>query len=173
MGAEGVVAVTRLVDVIVEKPLDETPGDPVRCPHCGAGEPRLEDHMQTLVGSLSGGDPNHHWYHFTCAACGRTFCREVKSGNVWYTQYPPPPTHEGAPDGGAPRVLKGVSNCTETYLYTCAIGGCGALAQHVAYDAGGNRTETITWRREGGRWVRLGYDRVECDNGHATRIEES
>ena len=93
-----------LADIVEQEPILTDDLETI-CPTCGSTNIRLESEEQTLTG----GD-NHHWLHSYCRDCEQVFCHEYKGNNHWYTQ---------RRDEIGNYVFKGVSNCFESYVYTC------------------------------------------------------
>ena len=114
-----------LLTFVRQQLLAEKPSDNPHCPHCGSLKVRQTEHSHTLIGGGDGtadGDPNHNWVHYHCR-CGQPFVREYKDGNVWYTDA-----------RGSGRVLLGVPNCFERYVYTCRACGGDVNRRHTAMD---------------------------------------
>ena len=93
-------------------------GEPA-CPMCG-GDYRIGETCTTLLGFSGSVNPNHVSKLCICVSCGFTFTVEEKSGNVWITK-----------DG---RVLAGMPNCFESYIYTCAFCGGSVARKHTKLD---------------------------------------
>ena len=101
-----------LLDVLDIDVLEELPSHTPSCPVCSSTNLKYLTSVSTLLGGGTGvdDDPNHVQTKYFCNSCSRYFTRETKSGNVWYTN----------PDK---RVLRGIPNCFEEYLYPCRCGG--------------------------------------------------
>lgn len=100
-----------LLGFVVNEPITEKPSDRPTCPWCGSTDIEKSASYQTLVGGSTDIDldPNHHWGHYTCHSCKSLCIREFRSGKVWYTL-----------NG---KLLRGVPNCWESYVYKCKCGG--------------------------------------------------
>lgn len=135
--------------LISQRPLTEKPSDAGHCPYCQSTNVLIQPGWSTMIGGGDGtvdGDPNHLWNEGLCRSCKRTFLRELKSGNVWYTA--------GRDRVTPSRVLEGVSNCFEAYAYTC-VACCGdVLKRRSALDGSGlggvirgwgEDAECLTW----------------------------
>lgn len=97
-------------DIITQKEekLEESPA----CPYCESRDVKIESHEQTYVGDIIGPDgekrdSNHHWKRCVCKSCKKKFTWEHKLDNQWFTEH------------DSNFVLRGVSNCFESYRYTC------------------------------------------------------
>ena len=101
-----------LYKYVTDRPINEKPSDKASCPFASTHHKHnivIVESRRTLLGGGDGSidnDPNHNWIYYECRTCERTFCREYKSGKVWYT-------HRGA-------LIRGFPNCFETYFYHCA-----------------------------------------------------
>jgi hypothetical protein len=86
-----------------------SPGvDDIVCPYGCVGEPKIKrgGHKYTLLGSMGGPDPNHHWLHCRCLACERDFCKEWKRELVCYSMFQ---------TDKLPRLLRGAPVCFEEF----------------------------------------------------------
>jgi len=103
----------QLKDIIAQQPDPSFKLNQTICPYCNGTDVKERGKETTCVGHLGTrpeDDPNHVWVFCECQKCMKEFTKEYKLGNVWYTS-------KG-------RVLKGMSNCFESYIYTCkACGG--------------------------------------------------
>jgi hypothetical protein len=93
----------------------------VVCPYGCVGDPDIErgDHERTLVGSLRGTDPNHHWLSCRCRRCGRSFTKEWKRDRVCYS---------ATQSGKLPRLLRRAPVCFEEYENDPRAGQCRHLS---------------------------------------------
>lgn len=98
----------QLLAIIEQEPLYLETGETI-CPKCDSTNIKTLDVSQTLVGGEP--DPNHYWRVSYCRDCESKFTHEHKLNNHWYTE---------KIDGVGTVVLKGVSNCFESYVYTCS-----------------------------------------------------
>lgn len=88
-------------------------GHVITCPYCESEDVSCTDVEETMLGWFSTDpleNPNHRWEYHACNGCSKTFCVEKQRNNVWYTT-------------DRIKVLRGVSSCYETYLYTCKCSG--------------------------------------------------
>lgn len=146
-----------LPTLIANRPLAEKPSARASCPYCGGGTLRRGWASHTALGGGDGtrdGDPNHWWEAYNCSACGQSFTRETKSGNVWYTA--------GHRADGV--VLAGLPSCFEHYEYRCARCPNGSVTvRHTELDG---QTPTvslsITLGPGGGRHYRTFYACETC-----------
>jgi DNA-directed RNA polymerase subunit RPC12/RpoP len=140
-------AMKTLTEFVRQEKLRERPSGKVSCPYCGGHKVRLRGHSHTLIGGGDGtpnGDPNHNWVDYSCSDCGQSFVREYKSGNVWYT--------DSRQSG---KVLRGLPNCFERYVYTCA--ACDGEVTRRYADMDGTTPVTSlssSWEEEPKRYVR-------------------
>ncbi|KKM94654.1 hypothetical protein LCGC14_1196260 [marine sediment metagenome] len=96
-----------LLEIISQQPITTTSCETI-CPDCNSTNIKTKSVSQTLVGGDP--DPNHFWRKSYCRDCESNFIHEHQLDNHWYTRY-----EEGVGD----KVLKGVSSCFESYVYTC------------------------------------------------------
>jgi DNA-directed RNA polymerase subunit RPC12/RpoP len=154
----------QLTDLVKERPLDEKPGDPARCPECGSKELYDLGGRSTLLGWSGPVNPNHRWHKFDCRACKLSFTREVKGNNVWYTKQ----IGEGGHHGIA-LVIKGMPSCFELYIYTCT--KCGSRVQRTRTKMDGiTPTEVLSTRLVDGKTVRE-YRTFYACGGCGARLE--
>lgn len=105
-----------------------TPGaDDVVCPYGCVGAPHIERHGETvtLLGSITGSDPNHHWLDCTCLTCGRSFTKEWRYQFVCYSVPQP---------GKLPKLLRGSPVCYEEFENDPRKGQC--AHNRVSYEDG-------------------------------------
>jgi len=100
-----------LLGFVANEPITEKPSDRPTCPYCGSTDIERSAAYQTLVAGSKDIDKdcNHHWDHYTCHSCKKLCIREYREGKVWYTY--------------EQKVLRGVPNCFENYVYKCKCGG--------------------------------------------------
>jgi hypothetical protein len=85
--------------------------DEIVCPYCHSKKHTYsQSHTQTLVGGTP--DPNHHTLICFCSFCAKKFVMEYKHANVWYSEQMP-----GSKDL---KLLAGIPNCFEDWVYTCS-----------------------------------------------------
>ena len=92
---------TELTELVTQRKLE---GEPA-CPRCGC-DYTVTEITTTLVGIVDGIDANHKWESSVCSSCQFAFIVESKRGNTWITK--------------DSKVLAGLPNCFEDYIYTCA-----------------------------------------------------
>ena|SRR3990167_812170 len=162
-----------LLSFVLQKPIDEKPSaDPVHCPDCGHSFPNRGIEGTTLIGGGDGtwdGDPNHTWTQYGGCCSLVSFTRQTKSGNVWYTY-----------NGG--RVLRGMPNCFEGFIYTCA--KChGDVMRYYRELDGITPARSISYRGDGLRYYRTVWCCSTCGvstetlydywNGHIGWLENA
>lgn len=101
-------------DFVINKPLPplETNEQKGFCPYCNSKNIKENGTKTTLVGFFGYWDGNHRWTACCCNDCGKSFTREVKGNNEWYTSVEFPRI-----------VLSGFPSCFENYIYKCSCGG--------------------------------------------------
>lgn len=148
----------KMLELIVQRPLDERPSQPGHCPYCESTNVRIRPGWSTMIGGGDGtpdGDPNHRWNEGRCVTCGQNFLRELKDGNVWYTN--------GRHGEGMGRVLEGVDNCFERYVYTCAT--CDGDVTKQVEDFQGQRNPSVTSYVAGKKQYWEWYECADCGAG--------
>lgn len=121
-----------LLEIVKERPDPSLTMDNIMCPHCESEDVKNTGHSQTLVGSIDGYDPNHHWYDYVCKTCDEYFMLERKDGNIWYT----------AGRFGS-KIFKGMPTCFESYIYTCV--HCDGDVHRVTKELDGVTLNTSEW----------------------------
>lgn len=153
---------THLFDIVKERPLAELPTDPARCPHCESADVKITGHTTTLVGYSGPVNNNHQWFPSLCRGCGKTYVREIKGLNVWYTA--------GPVRGGSSQVLRGMPSCSEGYQYSCA--KCEGPVLRKYRDKGGAPAGALlSAMYVDGKWVRdytAHYGCTQCGHGGET-----
>ena len=117
--------IEKLLGMVVQKPLKEKPSAKPACPHCGSKGVETHGMTTTLVGGGNGPDdnPNHTWTGCFCKVCEKSFTRETKSGNVWYTREGEVKDAGGGIMYHERLLVKGIPSCFEAYVYGCRCGG--------------------------------------------------
>lgn len=159
--SEEIVALPSILDVVRERPIDESPSDQsASCPYCAGARLQNKGRATTLVGGPPG--TNHVWTDYSCNDCGRPFVRETKSGNVWYTTS----RTEGI-------VLRGIPACFERYQYTCASCGGRVTRRYMRLD-GVTKATSLGWRQnDQGSWVKDYRTFFDCNHcGKSTEVRE-
>ena len=136
---------------VVQEQLDERASSTPRCPYCESKKLFNHGGRRTLLGGGDGtpdGDPNHMWVSYQCEACKRSFTRETKSGNVWYTN------HDNM-------VLRGMPSCFETYKYTHRNCGGEVTRRHTMLD-GKTEAYALSWTAEKGKQWRTFFTCGKC-----------
>jgi len=86
----------------------------VKCPFCDSDNLQDFGTETTCVGwDVSSGEknnPNHTHTGYECRACGKSFARQTRFGEVWYTER----------IGEESVVVRGMPNCFEHYVLTCS-----------------------------------------------------
>lgn len=144
----------RLEEIVAQTPLAELPTDAPHCPDCG-GTDKLADKgvESTLVGWMGGDwDPNHKWHYFDCG-CGKSFIRETKTANVWYTR-----------DRREGKVLLGMPSCFERYIYSCR--ACSGIVKRTYTNLDGSplKGSMLVTTKDGPQY-RTAYQCESCGHG--------
>ena len=104
---------TELTELVTQRKLE---GE-AACPRCGC-DFKTYGTGTTLLGCFGPVDLNHTWDYCTCNACQFQFMVERKSGNTWITK--------------DKKVLAGLPNCFEDYIYTCVHCNGNVVRKHTA-----------------------------------------
>ena len=142
-----------IMEIVSERPSEEEVGSNPICPLCNNSDIDAGGFRTTCLGYFGGVNPNHTWTECYCKNCNKSFVRETKSGNVWYTS-----------DGF---VLKGMPNCFEKYYYTCSKCSGKVLRKYTALD-GISEVQGLSTRNIDGKWVkeyRIFYECEKCGHG--------
>lgn len=126
----------KFANFVKQEILDKNPEN--KCPTCGADSIETA-HISTCLGYFGGCDPNHHWHHMTCNN-GHKFCIEHKSGNYWIT--------------ACGKVLNGISNCFESYIYICKECGGDVTRKQTGLDGKTEVSSLCSFKDENGKFVK-------------------
>lgn len=110
---------TELLSLITQQPVQKA--DIVCCPYCQSILFQLLESQSTLLGYARCADPNHYTYTYRCSSCEKRFHVNVKRPNMWITDT-------------TGRVIKGVSDCWENVIYTCAECGGDVVRSYLNLD---------------------------------------
>lgn len=121
----------KIEEIVANKKTDELPSAEPQCPYCRTRDVQRSNLYTTLVGGGTGidDDPNHTHESIYCNVCAEKSVRETCSGNVWYTSQN--------------KVLRGIPNCFEKYIYDCPCGAKASVKRYYA-DLNGQKNESST-----------------------------
>ena len=97
-----------LLEIVTNRPLVE---DEIRCPYCQSEDLHKLGTETTLLGWVTGENPNHIWMRMKCKSCEQSFTRKKKQKAIWYTEL--------TKTKGPTKVLSGLPGCFESYEYQC------------------------------------------------------
>lgn len=163
---KGQLKIYPLLKHIAHKPLDELPSAKVHCPYCNSIKIKKGGKITTLLGGGTGvdDDPNHTWCSCTCNNCTKTFIRETKNGNVWYT--------EGGNYKGTSVVLKGVPSCFERYYYTHKKCGKRISLEYRNLDDTKDVSNLASSKDENGNWIKSYKTFYSCECGFRLEVDQ-